>query len=192
VDQIRATYLDYRRHYAGWIVGKRVEGVEETGKIDLGGGYWLDGRVDLRFLDAARRGWIQDHKTTGRITVAQARMFKFSGQFMGYTLLGRALYGEAFEALIVSQVQWAQAGQPAAFAEFPVRFSPTVLQRYRDSLRYLWDRIKELEAADTPVDRWPRALHHATCFTRYGPCEFLNLCLYGVKGKKAGTFEVQV
>ena len=62
-------------------------------------------RADLLIKDPQGFGWIVDHKTAYRITTKTLRQYCLSGQFLGYQVLGRKLFGKQFGGVMLNRVK---------------------------------------------------------------------------------------
>ncbi len=192
----------YTEHYAREYDTLRVLAVEAEHAIDLGlldcPGHHEHGkllfftsRCDLVFADAAGRVTIPDTKTSGTVTSAAAKYYGRHGQFFGMELVGRAVYGDRFDGARLNMVQ--TDGEKFARPTLPPR--PWAIGQFRDRLiraehviaaleirtREYWEERDAIvpPSADLTSHTWPAADHELTCYSRYGLCEFANMCDWG-------------
>ncbi len=163
----------------------RILEVEELNRTTVGGKYLLTGRFDLVLEDGMKRVFVCDHKSTGRIQPAQKEFYNMSGQFLAYGLMARQKYGDRFAGVKINLVQ---VGAKPAFLRVDLGRSPHLEAHFEQSVVDLEQIIERLEAEGRPYDQWPKSMNELTCYHRYGACEHMDKCRFGVTGAKAGNW----
>lgn len=191
---ILETYDSYRRKYFSDIRLWRIVAVEtlfdgtlEPSVNPLNESYRLTGRIDLLYEDLAGQLYATDHKTTGRLTKQHREYFTVSGQMLAYEHLVRQQHSE-LAGFKINLIQHA-ANDPAKFERVGLARRPALEQQFVDRAVDIERNIERIRAEGRPVDQWPKAMSELTCYTRYGPCEFIEKCRYGLAAKKAGSWE---
>ena len=136
------------------------------------------GRFDLVYRDRRGKIWVCDHKTTGRIQSSQKKFYSISGQLAGYAYLGRQLYGDKFGGMILNLVQHTK---PCKFVRMPLPPAPHLVSKFPQIVLDAEERIKSLKESGRSPDNWPMAANELTCYSRYGPCNYLDNCRWGMK-----------
>lgn len=168
-------------------------------------------RADMVFADRSGRITIPDTKTSGTVTSALVKYYSRHGQFFGLEMIGRAVYGDRFDGARLNAVQtdgqkferpalkprpWAIGAFAGRLREAEHRIAALEIRtkEYWDALLNgvqgfagLTEEQKHLATrADLTAHTWPAADHELTCFTRYGMCEFAELCDWGPAGLAGG------
>ncbi len=154
----------------------RVLAVEEMLEANIEG-YRFTGRMDLVVEDSAGKAWIIDHKTTGRLQAKQRRFYSVSGQILGYQWLGKIHYGERFGGMRLNMLQH---GGDFKFERFDVEPAPKLFAKWPSAVADAERGIEKLMAEGRPADEWPIAPSELVCFHRYGACNYLEQCKWGL------------
>jgi hypothetical protein len=154
----------------------RILSVEELLEAQIGG-YRFTGRMDLVVEDGEGRVWIIDHKTTGRLNPKQRQFYSVSGQILGYQWLGKIHYGERFAGMRLNMIQH---GGDFKFQRFNVEPAPKLFEKWPSAVKDAEEGIAKLMEEGRPADQWPIAPSELVCFHRYGPCNFLEQCKWGI------------
>ncbi len=154
----------------------RVVAVEELLEAEIAG-HRFTGRMDLVVEDSAGKVWVIDHKTTGRLQAKQRKFYSVSGQILGYQWLGRIHYGERFGGMRLNMIQH---GGDFKFERFDVEAAPKLLEKWPSAVADAERGIAQLLAEGRPADQWPIAPSELICFHRYGPCNYLEQCKWGM------------
>ena len=154
----------------------KVVSVEELLEANIGG-HRFTGRMDLVVEDGEGRIWIIDHKTTGRLQAQQKRFYSVSGQILGYQWLGKLHYGDRFGGMRLNMIQH---GGDFKFQRFNVEPAPKLFEKWPQAVQDAEEGIAKLMEEKRPVDQWPIAPSELVCFHRYGPCNFLEQCKWGL------------
>ena len=164
----------YLGHYAteGWTVVY----VERAFELVIGDAV-LTQRLDLVIDDRAGVRWVVDHKTTGRITAAHQRFYSQSGQFIGMTYIGKALWPERFGGAVLNLLEIPEPGGKPAFKRPPLLLGEGPVSSFGATIGYTRARMRSVE--HLPFDAWPRSPSEHTCQTRYGPCDHVERCRAG-------------
>jgi len=173
VDQLSDcldTYLDFWGE-ENW----KVLEVEKLAYVKMGNNLFT-GRFDLIIEDKAGRVYVMDHKTTSRIQAAQAKYYGISGQLIGYSYIARSIYGDKFAGVILNQIQ--HTGK-MKFKRISLPPAPNLIQEFPNIVADTERRIAELQAEKRDPTRWPKAINELTCYSRYGPCPFMDQCKWG-------------
>lgn len=132
-------------------------------------------RADLIVEDPAGFKWIVDHKSCYRITSKTLRQHILSGQFLGYQVFGRRMYGDKFGGVIINRVK---LSSPFGVDRTTVEPAPAAVAGF----------IRMLQATDARIERWqghedsmdyPPAFSDQICYGKYGQCSAFELCRWG-------------
>lgn len=162
----------------------KIVGIEEMASTKIAGKYLFTGRLDLAYEDAAGRIWAMDHKTTGRLTARHKQFYPVSGQLIGYSHLSREKYGERYAGMKLNLIQHTNT----KFERLTLPRSPNLEARFEQTVVDIEESIERMQASGRDFDAWPKAINELTCYHRYGPCDFINQCRYGLEAKKAGNW----
>lgn len=179
------TYRAYAQHYHDDHHKWKVVAVEELMSGHIAGKYLLTGRADLVVEDMAGRIFVIDHKTTARLTSRHKEFYAVSGQLLGYSHLARLRWGERFSGFIVNLIQH---GDNPKFERITLPRSPNMEARFEQTVVDIEESIERMQASGRDYDNWPKAMNEMTCYGRYGACDFINQCRWGVGAKKAGNW----
>jgi len=162
----------YIAHYATerW----RVLHVEEVFGLRFG-----EAQITQRFdLVVEIDGWVYtvDHKTSAKITADHRRFYALSGQFIGMTWIGKYTWGDRFGGPILNLVEVNGSGKPR-FQRPALELLPAQVAAFGATVATTFARMRD--AAQYPVDQWPKSPSEHTCWTRYGACDHIERC--GVK-----------
>ena len=91
-------------------------------------------------------------------------------------VIGKAQWGGAFGGVLLNFIGTAP---PFNFVRRLPQPAPDLVNHVVDSLCYAEESIAKLMDRD-PM-HWPRAVNEHDCYTRYGPCNFRELCMWGAK-----------
>ena len=184
-DLVLETLRVYFRH---WDVDPlQPVAVEEELEIHVDGKWPLSRSGDLFAVDTRDRSGrigIIDHKFVGYITDKTVKRYALSGQFLDYTLMGRAFYGDRFAGAFLNLIQWPRTrrdGTPVQplFKRVPVPAAPWALRFRPEVLREAYEHRQQL--IDDGVDpwSWPKRLVEQVCNGSYGPCDGYDICREG-------------
>jgi len=185
-EDVIYTYQQYCREYPyeEEVQTMKILGVEELFSTTIRGRYLYTGRMDLLYEDLGGRVYLADHKSTGRLTASHKEYFAISGQLMGYAHLARQVYGDRLSGVKVNLVQH---GAPK-FERITLSRSPFLESKFEQIVVDIEEAIERMEATGRDFDDWPKASNELSCFGRYGACQFIDQCRFGVGAKKAGNW----
>tara|TARA_R110002020_G_scaffold12271_2_gene45187 strand:- start:2808 stop:3731 length:924 start_codon:yes stop_codon:yes gene_type:complete len=132
-------------------------------------------RADLIVEDGHGFKWIVDHKSCYRITGKTLRQFILSGQFLGYQVFGRKMYGNKFGGLILNRVK---LSQPHGFDRCSLEPAPAAVSGFIRMLRQTEQRIRDYSHLTDPMD-YPPVFSEQVCYGKYGQCPAFELCRWG-------------
>lgn len=189
VEGITETYQAYCQTYPfeEELATMRILEVEELAQTIIGDRYLLTGRRDLVYEDLGGRVRVMDHKTSARVTANHKNYYGISGQLYGYAHMAREQYGDRFAGM---QVNLAQHGG-GRFERVDLPRSMFIEQQFEKIVLDLEHGIERLDAEGRPFDEWPKAVSELVCYTRYGPCPFVDQCRNGKAAKKAGSWSLE-
>lgn len=132
-------------------------------------------RADL-VLYERRTGkyFIVDHKKVWRLSNITEEQFLPHGQFIGYSIIGRKLYGSAFGGVILNRV----CLQGPRFDRTIINHSKEVIMAFIASMKEtLWrlDAYKDKSWRETPG-----VFDEQVCKGKYESCPFMKMCI-GIK-----------
>ena len=172
VDDIVKCYDEYTSY---WVRDSfKVLEVESLAYVKIGDNV-LTGRFDLVFEDRYGGVWICDHKTTGRLHANQKKFYSVSGQLIGYSYIGKQIFGERFKGMMLNQIQHRA---PCKFVRSELPPAPNILKRFPTIVNHAEERIAHYKNTCEP-NQYPMAANELTCFSRYGACSFLERCRWG-------------
>ena len=145
-------------------------------RISGTGNFLFTQRADLIVEDHGLK-WIVDHKSTYRITSKTLRQHTLSGQFLGYQVFGRKMYGKQFGGVILNRVK---LRAPYDFDRIPVEPAPAAINQFISTLKFIEDRIERYQDGTKPED-FPAVFSAQTCFGKYGACPAFELCRWGME-----------
>ena len=131
-------------------------------------------RPDLVVKDPHGFHWIVDHKSCYRIATKTLNQHILSGQFLGYTVFGRARWGNKFGGLVINRVK---LSTPHGFDRSSVEPAPAAVTRFAKNLAMMEDRVAQFEGK--PPMEWPAVYSDQVCYGKYGPCPCFELCQWG-------------
>ena len=132
-------------------------------------------RADLIVEDAHGFKWIVDHKSCYRITSKTLRQYILSGQFLGYQVSGRRLYGKKFGGVILNRIK---LSEPYGFDRIAIDPAPAAVSGFVKMLQMTENRIQQWNHLDDPMD-YPPVFSDQVCYGKYGPCQAFELCRWG-------------
>ena len=132
-------------------------------------------RADLITQDAHGFMWIIDHKSCYRITSKTLRQFILSGQFLGYQVFGRKMYGKKFGGVILNRVK---LSEPYGFERCAVEPAPVAVSGFLRMLKQTEQRLRDHDHLTDPLD-YPPVFSDQTCYGKYGQCPAFELCRWG-------------
>ena len=168
LETTEAALAAYIRHYnpEPW-VPLDIEHVVKV-KVD---DYPYTQRVDLTVTHRGKVYFV-DHKTTFRLSGTTAQRYNLSGQMLGYSVIGKKMYGERWGGVILNLIGW-----DGGFKRVPVEDAPGAEASFRATV--LWaNKIRRMFEGQPAAD-WPAAFHEHACMTQYGPCAHRAWCQYG-------------
>ena len=194
VGAVFPSFGEYKRRNFGDIRNMRIVEVETLfdGTIDpspvmkrLGAtSYRLTGRIDLMYEDLSGRLWCSDHKTTARLTSRHKLFYGISGQLLGYQHLVRQKHPE-LAGMKVNLIQHTNFKNE----RITLPRSPLLERQFQDRAIDIEMQIEQIKAPGRPVDSWPKAMTELACYHRYGACDHLDRCRFGVDAKAAGNWK---
>lgn len=143
-------------------------------KLDGSGKFLFTQRVDLIVKDHHDIHWIVDHKSCYRIDGRTLRQFTLSGQFLGYQIFGRKMYGKKFGGVILNRVR---LRGPYDFDRCTLEPAPQAIRRFTRNLAQIEDLTDRYEGEDPHT--WPAAYSEQVCWGKYGKCPAFELCQWG-------------
>ena len=143
-------------------------------KISGDGTFLFTQRADLAVKDADGTYWIVDHKSCYRIESKTLRQHILSGQFLGYQLFGRKLWGENFGGVIVNRVK---LSGDYDFDRTVLEPAPSALKVFAKNLA-LQEQMVGMFEGKPPLE-WPAVYSDQTCWGKYGKCDAFELCQWG-------------
>jgi PD-(D/E)XK nuclease superfamily len=152
----------------------KVVSVEEEYRAVLRDTWPFTARYDLVFCDACGKVWIRDYKTAAKPTSATAAAYSLSGQVLMMQVMGRKLWGSAFGGVRLDLIQ---SIPPFAVRRESPFAAPRALASIVDTICYAEESIQRMRGFDP--NNYPATMTEHTCFTRYGPCSYANLCRWG-------------
>jgi len=138
------------------------------------GSFLFTQRADLIVKDSSDTYWVVDHKSCYRIESKTLRQHILSGQFIGYQLFGRRVYGEKFGGVIVNRVK---LSEPCGFDRTVLEPAPDAIKHFAKNLaiqEYMVDMF-----SGAPPEQWPAVYSDQTCWGKYGKCAAFELCQWG-------------
>ena len=182
VPVILSALMDYEERYedCSWnIVAVEKELVAHIPRMegDTGEGdtFLYTQRADLIVRDVQGFGWIVDHKTAYRITSSTLRQYCLSGQFLGYQVFGRKMFGAKFGGVILNRVK---LSAPHQFDRCSLEPAPQAVTDFTGTLKEIENRISKYAGRETGMD-FPPVFSDQTCYGKYGPCPAFELCRWG-------------
>lgn len=158
-------------------VEKELEAAVYDEKYDVV--YPYTQRADLIIKDKHGNISIVDHKTTARLTSSTVRRYSLSGQLVGYSVLGKGLFGKRFAGNILNMLELPK-GFPDAIAKFKrpeTEATPYSVQYFKHTIIHANRIINEYK--DKPVEEWPGTHLTTGCFTNFGACDYHSDCQWG-------------
>ena len=143
-------------------------------KYNGDGKFLFTQRADLAVRDSDGIHWIVDHKSCYRIESKTLRQHILSGQFLGYQLFGRKLWGDNFGGVIVNRVK---LSQPYGFDRTVLEPAPSAIKLFAKNLA-LQERMVDMFEGKPPLE-WPAVYSDQTCWGKYGKCDAFELCQWG-------------
>lgn len=159
----------------------RVLGIERKLSV-LVGPYEYTQRADLIVEEAGGAIFIDDIKTGLSVTDEEVATYAQDGQFLGYTNLGRAHFGEKFVRTRIHAVSFGKGVEngekkpPECRLNLMVPVSPAMVQAFPRSITWARRQMEELEQQGGD---WPRAMSNLVCRHRYNVCEVIDRCRQG-------------
>ena len=140
--------------------------------------YLFTGRLDLIVEDGKGRVYVIDHKTTTRIMASQAKYYGISGQLVGYGYMAHQIYAERYHGVMLNQIQHTGTYK---FKRISLPPAPNLYRKFPQTVRDAEETIERLEKSGrSPVD-YPMVMNELSCYHRYGACEFLDTCKWGMR-----------
>jgi len=171
--------------YAAKYAGERfaVVAVERQLRATIGAdgaraGYKYTQRADVAMEKADGLVYIWDHKFVGHVSQQTLRDYTLSGQFLGYQVFGRALWGEKFGGVWANLVGL-EDGEKFTFKRGPPDLAPWAVECHAQAVIDAEEDWQRLE--DSGRDPWlyPKRLNTQICRGLYGPCPARDLCCFG-------------
>ena len=143
-------------------------------KVSGDGTFLFTQRADLAVQDGTGKYWIVDHKSCYRIESKTLRQHILSGQFLGYYIFGKKLWGKNFGGLIVNRVK---LSEPFGFDRTTLEPAPDAVKRFAKNLALQEQMVDMFEGK--PPQEWPAVYSDQTCWGKYGKCDAFELCQWG-------------
>ena len=102
------------------------------------------------------------------------RQHVLSGQFLGYQIFGRKMYGKDFGGVIVNRVK---LSEPLDFDRTILEPAPAAMRRFTKNLAMQESMVDMFEGQ--PPQEWPAVYSDQTCWGKYGKCDAFELCQWG-------------
>lgn len=121
--------------------------------------------------------YILDHKTRTSLRPGTHDAYSRDGQFQGYHMFGRGLWGDRFGGVFI---RYATLQKKISFQTEVVDYLPWRAQAFVDTIRHA-ERVREdlIQRGINPW-HWPKvSVGNGSCEHRYGPCEAAWLCDHG-------------
>lgn len=134
---------------------------------------------------ATERVKIVDHKTMMRAYARTVRRYAPTIGFIAYDLIGFSTWGQRYDGIIINAVEM-QTGNTKQQISEP---APEMLRRFPSIVHDAETRRRTLLDARTPASEWPRQASEYVCFTPYGACDALELCLRGGEARPDVEFD---
>lgn len=140
--------------------------------------YLLTGRFDM-VLENINTGdiLVVDHKTTSRLSSAHQNFYSVSGQLIGYEYMARKIFGDRLKGVMLNLIQLTS---PYKFNRIVLTPRPNLVAHFEQTVIDAERRIAELENSGRDPMNYPKAMNELTCFTRYGACQYLDTCKFGI------------
>lgn len=179
VEEALVTYHDYNKEYPfeREIKLHKIVAVEDLFQHEVKGKYLLTGRIDLAYETQNGQIIIVDHKSTARLTKAHEQYYAMHGQLFGYLYLARKHFGE--EKVAGFKVNLIQVSMEPKFQRIDLKRAPIVESTFEQNILDIEERIEHMKSKNRPLDEWPKSINELTCYSRYGPCNFMQRCQYG-------------
>lgn len=132
-------------------------------------------RADLIVEDPRGFKWIVDHKSCYRITSKTLRQHILSGQFLGYQVFGRKMYGDKFGGVIINRVK---LSNPFGVDRTVVEPAPAAVAGFVRMLQTTNARIEKWENVEDSMN-YPPVFSDQICYGKYGQCSAFELCRWG-------------
>ena len=183
ISLLSRVYEAYVDHWEGEEWQMKILDVEVLFETRIMGKYLLTGRIDLMFEDLDGRIWVNDHKTSSRVTPEHKEFYALSGQLIGYQHLVRQKYGARLAGMKLNLVQ---VSTEPKFERITLQRSPAFESNFEQIVVDIEESIERMETSGRTYDNWPKAMNELTCKSRYSTCEFADQCRFGAGAKKAG------
>jgi len=132
-------------------------------------------RVDLIVEDTHGKIWLVDHKSCYRITGKTLRQHILSGQFLGYQVFGKKMYGDRFAGVIVNRMKLSPAYD---FDRCALEPAPAAVASYVPLLQSIEQKVRDHSHLTDPMDFTP-VFSDQVCFGKYGQCQAFDRCRWG-------------
>jgi hypothetical protein len=140
--------------------------------------YLLTGRFDM-IMENVHTGdvYVVDHKTTSRLTKNHEKFYAMSGQLIGYEYMARKIFGSRLKGVMLN---FLQLGTKNKFDRFIIPPRPNLSNQFEQTVMDAERRIAELDKSGRDALDYPKAMNELTCYSRYGACNFMDTCKYGI------------
>ena len=135
----------------------------------------LTGRFDMVLENENGDVYIVDHKTTSRLTNNHEKYYSMSGQLLGYEYMARHIYGDRLKGVMLNLIQ---IRPPYKFKRLILHPRPNLSAQFEQTVIDAENLISLYSTRD-PM-HYPKAMNELTCFHRYGACDYIDLCKFGV------------
>lgn len=180
LDLIKDIVRCYQAAYAG--DRSRVLMVEEQVQVTVRNKWLFTQRYDRVMQDSGGRVWIIDAKTSSAVTAKTTLGYQMSGQLLSAQVIGRILWGEQFAGVRLDYI----GVRPQEKLPFRYPFTretmapaPYAERTVVDTIAWAEQIVERLDVEGADPWKYPAAHHEHACMTRYGPCQFYDLCRWG-------------
>lgn len=181
VPLVLAALQAYLREY-GTNEKMEIMLVEEVLTANVGGHAYTQ-RADL--VARGRDGLVKvfDHKFVGSLRgKSAADLYTLSGQFLGFSLFGRSLWGERFSGVFGNFIGW-NNGENFTFLRKPPELAPFAESCHPLAVKDAEEEWARLEAEGRDPWLYPKKLNPQLCRGLFGKCPGWELCRWGPSRK---------
>lgn len=183
VDLVKDIVRCYQAAYAG--DRSRVLMVEEQVAVTVKNKWLFTQRYDRVVEDSSGRVWVIDAKTSSAVSARTMLGYGMSGQLLAAQVIGRLTWPDRFAGVRLDFI----GVRPEEKLPFRYPFTretlppaPYAEQTVVDTIEWAEQIVERLEAGNADPWKYPAAHHEHACMTRYGPCQFYDLCRWGPGG----------
>lgn len=177
INVVREYAAQYRKRWRVVAVEKvlfgRVEGWPYTQRADL-----------IVFDEYLGKYLIVDHKVVTRLPSGSPARYILSGQFLGYGMFGRELWGDQYGGTYINMISAPNKikedfTDPELYDFRLIKVEPTpgadpVFRRTLIKANKILDEVREQDITEVPG-----SFHENICTTQYGRCPHFGRCQWG-------------